>query len=235
MQIRAMLSLRRLVWAMLSLWPLACAATASAQVSVCCSVPDLADLTQEVGGNVVSAMAFAKGTEDPHFVEAKPSFVKALHQANLLVLLGLGMEDGWSPVLLQGARNSAVLPGGAGYLSAATAIRPLDVPTGVVDRSMGDVHAGGNPHYLLDPICGLQVARLIRDKLSELRPDRRQFFDERYLGLGRRMGQYLVGEQLAEKYKVDDYPKLALLFEPGSCSPTSRARMRMRCWAAGCD
>ena len=189
------------------------------RLQVCCSVPDLASLVQAVGGDNVSVTAFAKGTEDPHFIEAKPSFVKSLSQANLLVMLGLEMEAGWSPVVLQSARNQAVLPGAAGYLDASTAIRPLDVPTGVIDRSMGDVHAGGNPHYLLDPICGMQVARLIRDKLSELRPDQKAYFDQRYEAFCRQMGELLVGEQLARKYKLDDIPKLCLLFEHGKLEP----------------
>jgi len=189
------------------------------QLQVCCSVPDLASLVKAVGGDNVSVTAFAKGTEDPHFIEAKPSFVKSLNQANLLVMLGLEMEAGWSPVVLQSARNSAVNVGSAGYLDASRAIRPLEVPTGVIDRSMGDVHPGGNPHYLLDPICGMQVARLIRDKLSELRPNQKAYFDQRYEAFCRKTGELLVGEPLANKYKPDDIAKLALLFEHGKLEP----------------
>jgi len=189
------------------------------RLQVCCSVPDLASLVQTVGGDYVSVTAFAKGTEDPHFIEAKPSFVRALNQANLLVMLGLEMEAGWSPVVLQNARNGAVLPGAAGYLDASRAIRPLDVPTGVIDRSLGDVHAGGNPHYLLDPVRGMEVARLIRDKLTELRPEQKAYFNERYEAFCRRTGEMLVGEQLAKKYKAEDIPKLALLFEYGKLAP----------------
>ena len=196
-------------------WLMVGSAAQAQRLSVCCSVPDLASLVQAVGGDNVAVTAFAKGTEDPHFIEAKPSFVKSLSQANLLVMLGLGMEDGWSRVVLQSARNPAVASGAAGYLDASTAIRPLDVPTGVLDRSMGDVHAGGNPHYLLDPICGMQTARLIRDKLSELRPNQKAYFDQRYEAFCRRTGELLVGEQLAKKYKLEDMPKLTLLFEHG--------------------
>lgn len=184
-------------------------------VQVCSSVPDLASLVQEVGGQQVSVTTFAKGTEDPHFIDAKPSFVKSLSQANLLVVLGLGMEDGWSPVVLQSARNQAVLPGAAGFLDASTAIRPLQAPTGTVDRSQGDVHVGGNPHYLLDPICGLLVARLICSRLGELQPDQRAYFEERYQAFRQRTGELLVGETLAKRYKPDDIPKLCLLFEHG--------------------
>jgi len=188
-------------------------------LQVCCSVPDLASLVKAVGGDNVSVTAFAKGTEDPHFIEAKPSFVKSLSQANLLVMLGLEMEAGWSPVVLQSARNQAVNVGSAGYLDASRAIRPLEIPTGVIDRSMGDVHPGGNPHYLLDPICGMQVARLIRDKLTELRPNQKAYFDQRYEAFCQKLGEMLVGEPLAKKYKSDDIPKLALLFEYGKLEP----------------
>ena len=194
---------------------LANAAVYAQGLRVCCSVPDLASLVETIGGDSVSVTAFAKGTEDPHFLEAKPSFVKALSQANLLVMLGLEMETGWSPVVLQGARNPAVNSGATGYLDASTSIRPLDAPTGVVDRSMGDVHPGGNPHYLLDPICGMQVARRIRDKLSELLPQEKAGFDQRYEAFCRKLGALLLGEPLAAKYKIDDYPKLAMLFEHG--------------------
>jgi ABC-type Zn uptake system ZnuABC Zn-binding protein ZnuA len=197
-----------------------CGTTAHAQrLQVCCSVLDLASLVQAVGGDNVSVTAFAKGTEDPHFIEAKPSFVKALSQANLLVVLGLGMEDGWSPVVLQSARNPAVVSGAAGHLDASTAIRPLDIPTGSIDRSMGDVHAGGNPHYLLDPICGMQVARLIRDRLAALRPDQKAYFDQQYDAFVRKADELLVGETLARKYKPEDIPKLCLLFEHGRLMP----------------
>jgi ABC-type Zn uptake system ZnuABC Zn-binding protein ZnuA len=194
---------------------LSCADVHAQHLQVCCSVPDLASLVQAVGGDNVSVTAFAKGTEDPHFIEAKPSFVKALSQANLLVVLGLGMEDGWSPVVLQNARNAAVLPGAPGYLNASTAIQPLDAPTGDVDRSMGDVHAGGNPHYLLDPICGMQVAKLICNKLCELQPNQKAYFEQRYDAFCQQIDEHLVGEALAKKYKPADIPKLCLLFEHG--------------------
>ena len=118
-----------------------------------------------MGGDQVSVFVFTKGTEDPHFVEAKPSFIKILSECDLYIQVGMDLETGWAPVLLQNARNGKVLPGTRGYLDVSTAIIPLDVPTSTVDRSMGDVHPFGNPHYLTDPVNGLRVARLIRDKL----------------------------------------------------------------------
>ncbi len=188
--------------------------TAMAQrINVVASVPEVGSLVEEIGGDAVSLTVIAKGTEDPHFVEAKPSFVKAASRADLLVIVGMQLEIGWTPVVLQGARNSAILPGGTGYLDLSTAIKPMELPTGRVDRSMGDVHPNGNPHYLLDPLNGLLAAALIRDKLSGLRPRQKEYFHDRYDEFAKNVCSMLVGDELMKKYSVDDVPKLALLFE----------------------
>jgi zinc/manganese transport system substrate-binding protein len=185
-------------------------AQGSKPLQVCATVPDLGSLAQEVGGDQVKVTVFAKSQEDPHFVEAKPSFIKALSQADLYIQIGMELEIGYAPVLLQNARNSRVLPGAQGYLDASKAIVPLEVPTGSIDRSMGDVHPLGNPHYLLDPLNGLLVARLIREKLIELRPEKRPFFEERYTIFYQKIGDGLIGDKLGRKYDVE---KLAGLFE----------------------
>ena len=190
-------------------------------LQVCATVPELGSLVREVGGDQVAVTVFAKGTEDSHFVEAKPSFIKTLSQCNLYVQMGMELEMGWAPVLLQNARNGRVLPGTRGYLDASNAITPLDVPTGPVDRSMGDVHPAGNPHYLLDPVNGLKVARLIREKLIELRPERRPSFEQRYEAFRQRLGVALVGETLAQKY---DPEKLAILYEAGKLADFLKAQ-----------
>jgi ABC-type Zn uptake system ZnuABC Zn-binding protein ZnuA len=174
------------------------------------TVPDLGSLVREVGGEQVEVMVLVKSAEDPHFVEAKPGFIKSLSQADMYVQIGMEAEVGWSPVLLQQARNARVLPGAPGYVDAATVITPLEVPTGSVDRSMGDVHPFGNPHYLLDPLQGLKVAQLLRDKLIAMRPAHRTTFEARYAAFRQRLGMALVGEALARKYDVE---KLALLSE----------------------
>src|SRR5574337_722309 len=181
-------------------------------ISVCATVPDLGSLAREVGGDQVSVTVFAKGTEDAHFIEAKPSFIKTLSQCDLYLQVGMDLEIGWAPVLLQNARNGAVLPGGRGYIDASRAIMRLEVPIGPVDRSMGDVHPLGNPHYLLDPLNGLKVARLIRDRLVELQPDRGLYFERNFNNFNVRLATALVGETLAKKYNVE---KLALLYEHG--------------------
>ncbi|WP_337288962.1 metal ABC transporter substrate-binding protein [Candidatus Methylomirabilis sp.] len=185
-------------------------------IAVCATVTDLSSLAREIGGDQISVTVFAKGTEDAHFIEAKPSFIKMLSQCDLYLQVGMELEIGWAPVLLQNARNGAVLPGGRGHIDTSRVIAPLEVPTGPVDRSMGDVHPMGNPHYLLDPLNGLKVTRLIRDKLVELRPDRKLYFEDRYIAFQSRLGAALVGEKLARKYDVE---KLALLYERGKLIP----------------
>jgi zinc/manganese transport system substrate-binding protein len=185
---------------------------AAQPLRVAATVPELGSLVREISGDQVTVTVFAKGTEDAHFVEAKPSFIKTLSEADLFLQMGLELEMGWAPVLQQNARNAKVLPGARGFVDASAAIVPLDVPTGQVDRSQGDVHPAGNPHYLLDPVNGLKVARLIRDRLIELRPDKRHAFEQRYDAFRQRLGVALVGEALAQKY---DPEKLATLDDAG--------------------
>ena len=185
---------------------------AAEPLRVCATVPELGNLAEEVGGAEVSVTVFTKGTEDAHFTVPKPSFVKALNACSAYVQMGLELEVGWAPALLQNARNAGVLPGGSGFIDASEAISPHSVPTGPIDRSMGDVHPGGNPHYLVDPMNGLRVAALLRDRFSALRPDAQQLFAERYADFRQRLGAALTGEALSRKY---DFEKLALLAEHG--------------------
>jgi ABC-type Zn uptake system ZnuABC Zn-binding protein ZnuA len=149
-----------------------------APLQICTTTADLGSLVREVAGGEAEVTVFAKPAEDPHFVEARPSFIKALSRADLFVQTGLYLEAAWVPVLLQNARNSRVLPGAAGFLDASRAVEPIMTATGIVDRSMGDVHPSGNPHYLLDPVNGLAVARLIAGKLAELRPGQSAVFQK---------------------------------------------------------
>ena len=185
-------------------------------IQVCATVPDLGNLALEIGGDQVKITVFAKSQEDPHFVEAKPSFIKALSQADLFLQIGMELEIGYAPVLLQNARNSRVLVGAPGYVDCSKVITPMEIPTGPVDRSMGDVHPLGNPHYMTDPLNGLRAARLIRDRLIELRPEKKSFFEERYSTLYRKIGDALAGNKLAGRY---DFEKLALLYEEGKIEP----------------
>ncbi|GIW41390.1 MAG: adhesin [Candidatus Binatia bacterium] len=185
---------------------------AAAPLRVCATTSDLGALAREVGGEDVEVVVFAKPTEDPHFVEAKPSFVKELHRAAVFVQVGMDLELGWVPALLRNARNPKILPGQPGYIDASTVIRPLEVPAGEVTRALGDIHVRGNPHYLTDPLNGLRVAELLRDRLSVLQPEKARLFAERTEDFRRRVGAALVGQTLAAKY---DFEKLARLHEYG--------------------
>jgi ABC-type Zn uptake system ZnuABC Zn-binding protein ZnuA len=144
------------------------AAPAGAQLKVVTSTTDLYDIAKAVGGSRITATHIGEGYQDPHFIEAKPSFVLQLRNADVWAFVGLDLEIGWMPLLLDGARNSRVKAGGSGYLDVSKAIPVLDVPQGNVDRSMGDVHPLGNPHYWLDPENGRRIARLFKDKFSQL-------------------------------------------------------------------
>lgn len=143
--------------------------SARAEVRVVASVPSLGALVQEVGGDLVHVDTLAAPNQDPHFVDARPNFVLLLHRADLLVQVGLGLEVGWLPPLLTNSRNAAIQLGRPGNLDTSTVCGPLlGVPQGAVDRSMGDVHPGGNPHFLYDPAYALRVAQGIADRLSSL-------------------------------------------------------------------
>jgi ABC-type Zn uptake system ZnuABC Zn-binding protein ZnuA len=172
---------------------------AAESLKVVATVPDLGALARTVGGDAVTVTVLAKGPQDPHSVEPRPSFIRKLHDADLYLEVGMELELGWSPVLLRGARNSDILPGRTGYLSASTAIRPLQVPVAPVDRSMGDIHIYGNPHFLVDPVRGLRVAALVRDKMIELRPAEAEGFRERYERFEKKLVERLVGIELASR------------------------------------
>jgi ABC-type Zn uptake system ZnuABC Zn-binding protein ZnuA len=144
--------------------------TAQAQLKVVTSTTDLYDIAKAVGGNKITAAHIGEGYQDPHFIEAKPSFVLQLRNADVWAFVGLDLEVGWMPLLLDGARNPRIRQGGTGYLDVSRAIPVLDVARGNVDRSQGDVHALGNPHYWLEPENGRRIARLFRDKFVQLDP-----------------------------------------------------------------
>jgi zinc/manganese transport system substrate-binding protein len=163
--------------AALLLW--AGAAQAQGKLNVVTTTEDLAAIAREVGGDRVTVEAISRGYQDPHFVEAKPSFILKLQRADVLVAVGRELEIGWLPPLIQQSRNSKVQVGASGYVDASQRARILDVPQGQITRAMGDVHPQGNPHYWLDPENGKAIALEIANKLGELRPNDRAFFTQR--------------------------------------------------------
>jgi zinc/manganese transport system substrate-binding protein len=146
------------------------AAPALADLKVVATTPDLAAIAQDVGGDRATVSALALPTQDPHFVDARPHLALELARADLLVVVGLGLEVGWLPTLQTGSRNGAIQVGGPGYLDCSTVVHLLEVPAGPVDRSMGDVHPGGNPHYMRDPRAAVPVAIAIAKRMGELDP-----------------------------------------------------------------
>jgi len=163
----------------LALLTIAIAATLNAApLKVVTTIQDLASLTKEVGGDRVDVTAIARGYQDPHFVEPKPSFLLLLRNAQLLEVVGLELEIGWLPPLLDQSRNANIRPGTNGYLDLSHGVEILDRPA-VVNRSMGDVHPMGNPHYWLDPANAVRIAIQIQQRLAELRPADAPFFAQR--------------------------------------------------------
>jgi len=159
----------------------------AAPPKVITTTEDLAALVREVGGDKVSVESLARGYQDPHFVEPKPSFIIKLHGADLLVVIGRELEIGWLPPLLTQSRNAKIQVGSPGYLDASMGVRILEIPTGQITRAMGDVHPSGNPHYWLDPENGRIIAKSIAAALTRISPNDKAYFDQRYADFDRRL------------------------------------------------
>ena len=146
------------------------------EIRIVTTTADLAVIARAIGGDRVEVKSIARGYQDPHYVQAKPSYMRLVNRADLLVYTGLQLEVGWLPLLIEGGRNRAVVSGARGNLDAARGIEVLEVPEGEVDRTMGDIHPEGNPHYMLDPRNGLQVGATLAGRLAELAPDDAEVF-----------------------------------------------------------
>ena len=191
------------------------ATPAGAQYSVCATVPELGDLAKQVGGDRIRVTTFAKGAEDPHFVVPRPTFIRDLARDDALVLVGLQLEIGWLPPLLRNSRNRLIQIRGPAYIDASRAVTAMLVPKGRISRSQGDVHPGGNPHFLVSPIHGLKVARLIKLRFSQLWPDDAEYFETRFQNFSQRFAKLYLGEELANKYRDTQLDKLTLLNSAG--------------------
>ncbi len=152
---------------------------AAAALNVVATVPGLAALATEVGGDKVRVESLSRGTQDPHFVDANPILAVKLRNAGLLIDVGLELEIGWLPPLVNQSRNADIQPGGTRRLTAANFIQVMDLPQGPVSRAQGDLHPGGNPHFLSDPRRAGQVAAAIAGKLAELDPKDAAYFAQR--------------------------------------------------------
>jgi zinc/manganese transport system substrate-binding protein len=149
-----------------------------AALNVVSTIPTLGSLAKEVGGDRVHVESLAKGYQDPHFVEPKPNLMLVLNRADLLLYVGLELEIGWLPPLVLGSRNPKIQQGEMGNLDCSRSIPVLDIPTTKVDRSMGDIHPQGNPHYWLPPANARIIAREIAARLVQIDPEGKPAYDK---------------------------------------------------------
>ena len=170
---------KHLAYALIILAAVPLPARAQSKLNVITTTEDLASIGREVGGDRITIESIAKGYQDPHYVEAKPSFILKLQRADLLVVVGRELEIGWLPPLVQQSRNSRIQPGAEGYLDASLTAQILEIPSGTITRAMGDVHPFGNPHYWTDPENGKRIAKGISEKLAQFRPNDRAYFEQR--------------------------------------------------------
>lgn len=164
---------------------------AEAKLNVVATLPDLAAIAEAVGGDDIKVTSLARPTEDPHFVDPKPSLILKLNKADVLVEGGAGLEIGWLPALVQSARNRAILVGGKGRVVCNHGVRMLEVPR-ELDRSQGDIHAAGNPHYLMDPVNAKIVATNITETLCALEASACETFRKNLAAFSERVDQALL-------------------------------------------
>ena len=157
--------------------PMLLAASAADKIHVVATIPDLKALTEEVGGNLVEVESLARGTQNAHEIEIRPSLMLKLRRADILVENGLEL-DSWADVAVQGANNPKIVRGAPGRVDVSRGIQVLDVPATRVDRSMGDVHPLGNPHYSLDPGMAPIITQNIVDGLVRFAPEHRATFEK---------------------------------------------------------
>jgi len=161
--------------------------SAFANLKVMTTTTNLKSLVQEIGGDKVDVDSICKGTQDPHYIEAKPSFTLKASKADLLVSIGLDLEVGWLPLILRGARNPKLLDGGEGSFVAGQFIDTLEKPTSTISRSEGDVHPDGNPHFMLDPLNSIIVAEKLKEKLQKLDSENSLFYEAQFKKFSERM------------------------------------------------
>jgi len=180
-----------LVSALAVIGSLVLAAPAADKIRVVTTIPDLKALTDEVGGDLVEVESLARGTQNAHELEIRPSLMLKLRRADLLIENGLEL-DSWAEVAVQGANNPKIVRGAPGRVDASRGIQVLDVPATRVDRSMGDVHPLGNPHYSLDPGMAPIITQNIVDGLARFAPERRAAFEKNRQAFLARLGEAMA-------------------------------------------
>ena len=174
-------------------------AEAGDKLRIVTTTTDLAAITRAVGGDKVEVTAIATGREDPHFIAAKPSYMMVARKADLWIRVGMELEIGYEELILDGSRNPKIRIATPGHLDASVGVLRLEVPTQKVDRSMGDVHPLGNPHYLMDPLNGRIVAKSIGQRLAELAPEHTAYFNKQLKAFQRQLDERMFGNALVAK------------------------------------
>lgn len=177
-----------------------CGATVRAEgkLKVVTTTSDLRSIVEAVGGDKIEVASLGTGREDPHFIDAKPSCMLLARDADLWVRVGLELEIGYENLVIDGSRNTKIRIGTPGHLDAAEGVPRLEVPTGKIDRSMGDIHPQGNPHYWLDPLSIRIVAKNVSARLSKLRPEESAYFSDRLRTFHARLDEAMFGPKLVE-------------------------------------
>ena len=162
-------------------------------INVLTTTEDLKSITEAIGGAKVMVDSLARGYQDPHFVAAKPSFMMKAKNADLFMVIGLELEIGYEELIINGSRNQMIRIGQPGYLDVSEGVNLLEVPTTTkIDRSMGDVHPMGNPHYWLDPENVKMVAYNIAKRLSELSPGNAPYFQENLVSFDKKIDEKMI-------------------------------------------
>lgn len=156
------------------------ALSAEAKIKVVTTTPDIAQVVRAIGQDQVEVQSLLNGSEDPHFAEARPDYILKVNRADIVCAMGLELEIGWLPKVLSKSGNSKVQEGGTGSCFLGKTVKPLEIPKGIVDRSFGDVHAHGNPHFNLDPLKLAEGGQEVVRVLSAALPSQEAVFQKNY-------------------------------------------------------
>lgn len=171
----------------------------AAKLKVVTTLPEIAEAARSIGGDFVEVQSLLKGTEDPHYAEARPDFILKVNKSDIVCFVGLDLEIGWLPKVIEKAGNAKVQKGGSGFCDLGSAITALDVPTGAINRALGDVHPHGNPHFLLSPKKLAEGAGEILKALSAAMPEQKSVFEKNYDAFKNRLS--VLQTELAQKVK----------------------------------
>ena len=164
---------------------------AQKQIQIVTTTSDLRSIAEFIGGDKAAVLSLSGGLQDPHFVDPKPSYMLKVRGADLFIRNGLELEAGWESLIIEGSRNPKIKVGSSGHLDASKGIQPLEIPE-TVDRSMGDIHPSGNPHYWLDPLNAGIIAANITGRLSELSPAQTAYYERNLAEFNQKLDQKMA-------------------------------------------